>query len=367
MYDVIVIGAGPAGCMASKKCSELGLKTLMIEKKIEIGSPLKGYEIIFPADLDRVGLPLQEHWIASRIKRIVVDIGDAEASLILDDAEILSLETDKFVKHLAALSSQAGTEIRVKSEVTAPVVESGQVVGVRTGPENKRIEEECGTVIYAGGYDSPFLDPFPELTMPRKAMAARSFQQRTVGDFGSNDTARLYIDTDLSSVSALIPKGENVANAIHISRPDGNNLEDRISGFLAKILGSNKFGSIQNVSSDIFERLSPARLGVPGLIIAGDAAGVNIGFWPFGIGKSMLSGISAGEAALEIAENGNFDDLSGYEKRIREISEEDGSSELLRKISEFSRDSLSVKIKSIGRERHMKGKIGLKEILGNFL
>lgn len=32
MYDVIVVGAGPAGNTAAKKCAEQGLKTLILEK-----------------------------------------------------------------------------------------------------------------------------------------------------------------------------------------------------------------------------------------------------------------------------------------------------------------------------------------------
>lgn len=33
MYDVIVIGGGPAGSSAARKASSLGLKTLLIEKE----------------------------------------------------------------------------------------------------------------------------------------------------------------------------------------------------------------------------------------------------------------------------------------------------------------------------------------------
>ncbi|HAR95856.1 MAG TPA: hypothetical protein DCR97_07840 [Deltaproteobacteria bacterium] len=33
MYDVIVAGAGPAGCVAAKRCAEKGLRTLLIERR----------------------------------------------------------------------------------------------------------------------------------------------------------------------------------------------------------------------------------------------------------------------------------------------------------------------------------------------
>ncbi len=35
-YDVIVVGAGPAGLMAAKTAAEDGLKVLLIERKKEI-------------------------------------------------------------------------------------------------------------------------------------------------------------------------------------------------------------------------------------------------------------------------------------------------------------------------------------------
>ena len=33
VYDVIVVGSGPAGNTAAKKCAELGLRTLLLEKR----------------------------------------------------------------------------------------------------------------------------------------------------------------------------------------------------------------------------------------------------------------------------------------------------------------------------------------------
>jgi flavin-dependent dehydrogenase len=33
VYDVIVVGAGPSGSLIAKKCAEIGLKTLVLEKR----------------------------------------------------------------------------------------------------------------------------------------------------------------------------------------------------------------------------------------------------------------------------------------------------------------------------------------------
>jgi len=40
-YDMIVVGAGPGGAMAAKVAAESGLRTLVLEKRQEIGTPVR--------------------------------------------------------------------------------------------------------------------------------------------------------------------------------------------------------------------------------------------------------------------------------------------------------------------------------------
>ena len=42
-YDVIVIGAGPAGYIAAIRCAQLGLKTACVDKRVgKLGEPVLG-------------------------------------------------------------------------------------------------------------------------------------------------------------------------------------------------------------------------------------------------------------------------------------------------------------------------------------
>ena len=40
-FDVIVVGAGPGGSIAAKVVAENGLSVLLLEKRQEIGSPVR--------------------------------------------------------------------------------------------------------------------------------------------------------------------------------------------------------------------------------------------------------------------------------------------------------------------------------------
>ncbi|HQJ38841.1 MAG TPA: FAD-dependent oxidoreductase, partial [Methanoregulaceae archaeon] len=40
-YDVVVVGAGPAGSTCARRCAELGLSTCLIEEHAAIGYPVQ--------------------------------------------------------------------------------------------------------------------------------------------------------------------------------------------------------------------------------------------------------------------------------------------------------------------------------------
>ena len=52
-YDVIVVGAGPAGAMAARHAAEGGASVLLIEKRQEIGDPVRCAEGVGIKDMDR--------------------------------------------------------------------------------------------------------------------------------------------------------------------------------------------------------------------------------------------------------------------------------------------------------------------------
>ncbi|MFZ5981057.1 MAG: NAD(P)/FAD-dependent oxidoreductase, partial [Candidatus Zixiibacteriota bacterium] len=67
-YDVVIIGAGPAGLAAALETVHGGLKTLMLEKDPRVGQPLNCAEGVPGCSFEKV-IPVRDAWIRSRINQ----------------------------------------------------------------------------------------------------------------------------------------------------------------------------------------------------------------------------------------------------------------------------------------------------------
>ena len=115
-YDVVVIGAGPGGSMASYHASVNGAKTLLIEKSQEIGEPVRCAEAV--PRLEDFGIKPNSSFVRSRIKggyliapngkKITVKGGKTDGYIV---------ERKIFDKYLAVRSARVGTKVAVKSRV----------------------------------------------------------------------------------------------------------------------------------------------------------------------------------------------------------------------------------------------------------
>jgi digeranylgeranylglycerophospholipid reductase len=119
-YDIIVVGAGPAGAMAAMSAAEKGRRVCLLERKPQAGVPVRCGEGIGYKGLTRTLEPRPE-WIKSTITRarmvspsgISVDVGNVDKSWILDrarmDSDLVKTAVEKgadFFPSTAAMSAE---------------------------------------------------------------------------------------------------------------------------------------------------------------------------------------------------------------------------------------------------------------------
>jgi len=67
-FDVIVVGAGPSGCVAAWTASREGAKVLILEKKQEIGSPVRCAEGVPVSVLEELGISRTEKYLTHELR-----------------------------------------------------------------------------------------------------------------------------------------------------------------------------------------------------------------------------------------------------------------------------------------------------------
>lgn len=219
MYDVIVVGAGPAGSSAARTAAERGLEVLLVERELEIGVPDKCGEFVpslkemrrltpHAKDLERYFDPPRD-LIVNRTKFVrFVFPNDREISV---EFEGVVVERKLFDKHLANEAARAGADVATSVKVV-DLLEGGR--GVKAKTLSGLVELESKVVIAADGAYS-LVARRAGLPLSKSPLDyGVGFQYEMVGVDHDPDYVDMYIGEDVApgSYAWIIPKGPDVAN-----------------------------------------------------------------------------------------------------------------------------------------------------------
>ena len=157
--DIVIVGAGPAGSMAAKFCAQGGLNTILLEKKAEIGAPLRCAEGVSKKWLEEVGITPDPKWICADMKGAIIR-SPSGYKFQLDESRAGSevgyvLERHLFDKALAADAAEAGAKIMMRTGITGVIRdEAGKLVGVKGNSLGEPVEIYAKCVVAADGYES---------------------------------------------------------------------------------------------------------------------------------------------------------------------------------------------------------------------
>ena len=335
-YDVVVVGAGPAGSLTARYAAEAGAKTLMIEKRQEIGSPVRCGEGIARHFLDECKIPYDRKWVATEVKGAKV-VSPGGKVFKIDERHAgnevgIVVERDMFDKTLAKHAAQAGSEIWVKTTAYGLLKENGRVTGVRVARLNENIDIKAKVVVGADGYESQ-VGRWGGIKTLLKAPDITATLQYRMTNIQPDEEFPSYCEFFLGSDSPggyvwVFPKDECTANiGIGLSL-DKLKRPLEIKGYLDRWIAKDprlkKAQCLDMVTGGVSTCAPIDETVRDGIALVGDAARMIDPITGGGIGNGCRAGRILGEVLGEASRTGDWSlgQLMKYERGWRAILEE---------------------------------------------
>ena len=219
LYDVIVVGAGPAGSSVARGAAEKGLDVLLVERELEIGVPDKCGEFV-PSlnemrrltpdakNLDKYFDPPQDV-IVNRTRYVRFIFPNRKEICV--EFEGVVIERKLFDKHLANEAARAGADVATSVKVV-DLLKKGR--GIRAKTLSGLVELESKVVVAADGAYS-LVARRAGLPLSNNPMDyGVGFQYEMVNVEHDPDYVDMYVGEDVApgTYAWIIPKGPDVAN-----------------------------------------------------------------------------------------------------------------------------------------------------------
>jgi digeranylgeranylglycerophospholipid reductase len=331
-YDVVIVGAGPAGSITAKYAAQGGASVLILEKRQEIGSPVRCGEGIAREWIDNVGIKLDHKWISHEVEgaKVISPNGNSFCinERIAGDEVGTVIERDIFDRTLVEDAVRAGADVMVKTAVTG-LIKDGAVKGVVADSPKGRLEITAGAVVGADGYESQVGRWGGIDTKLRPRDITTCLQYRMTDIRPDPDYCEFILGSGAPGGYVWVfPKSEESANVglgVQLPKLKG---KGELRGWLDKYLEKDerlKGGKVIEIVSGAVSTCAPIdRTVSDGLLLVGDAARQIDPITGGGIANSCKAGRVAGEVLAEAAQAKDFsaEMLDKYEKGWRKLLEE---------------------------------------------
>lgn len=317
-YDIIVVGAGPAGSMAARFAAEQRVSVLMLEKDRDVGYPVRCGEAISKAGVEEF-IPSDETWIKAHITKFSLTSPDeTEVLLEFDEKnEGYVLERRIFDYELAKTAAKEGTEILTRAYVNGLIIENDVVCGVKYEFRGEQKEARAKIVIAADGVESR-VGRWAGLKTHIDFRDMECCTQITVSNISLKpDTLYFYFGKDVAPEGYfwVFPKGDDTANiGLGVSGMIGKKRSalSYLNSFMEKHYPNASI--LTSIAGGVPSATTLDKISAPGIALVGDAARQVNPLSGGGIATGMIGGSIAGRIAGESIKMNKPEHLLTYDK-----------------------------------------------------
>jgi digeranylgeranylglycerophospholipid reductase len=305
-YDVVVVGAGPAGSVTAAAVAHAGYRVLVLEKNASCRSPCAGYI----SNTINIDLP-DDSVIQSKITKMRTYFPD----LSFHDFELNGFVVDRsrFDMSLAMRAIGSGTGIKWSSPLTDI---SADAIKFHHGNAKSNV---TGKIIV--GADGVFSKTAALLGLHQQKFAVcAQYHLKGIGPIPG--MCEIFFNTEYAPGGYvwIYPTGEDSAK-VGIGITKGKFPRAYLDDF---INNSPVAERLDGVRTEYITGALPIaglreRLSFGNILLVGDSAGMADPVTGAGINNAMLAGEMAGKAIIKALENDDLGHLADYEVRIKKL------------------------------------------------
>ncbi|UCF08449.1 MAG: NAD(P)/FAD-dependent oxidoreductase [Thermoplasmata archaeon] len=317
-YDVIVVGAGPGGLVAGERAARGGASVLVVDRKKEIGSPVRCAEGLGLPAFKLLDLDTSSDFVSNSVNRFIMVSPKGrklDVTVPYKEFSLYILDRTGFEKALAQRLKGAKGELMLDTSVTGLTSENGVVKGVDTN----RGELSARVIIGADGVESN-IGRWSGMTKRLKMNQIFSAAEYDLaGMEGADDHFEIHFGSALApgGYAWVFPKGEGEVNlGLGVLASTRKRPVELLNKF--KERRAARAQPIRFVTGCIPSTLPPALTVKDNIMLVGDAARQTNAVSGGGIANAIITGKIAGEVAGRVVSEGRpVSCLKDYEQLWR--------------------------------------------------
>ena len=277
-YDIVIAGAGVAGCLAARDLARQGHSVLVVEKEERSGMGHDWWDTVETGIFDEVGLPDPgpEEWAYPYNFEILTPFGDTGIRAVMPPCQV-NVDRKPLAARLLAAAQDAGADIIFETSVRGPIVTGGMVTGVYLEtPDNSTSRAESKICIDATGCGGVLREKLPEKFGFRRHLMRDDFvityREIRADTSAGRGRSILIVRNDGALWLSRDPAGRVDILACAIDAPGRPNPRDMVAELIA-----NEGGVGNEILRGGYGGRIPVGRGfdsfvAPGFMIAGDSA-----------------------------------------------------------------------------------------------
>lgn len=334
-YDLVVVGAGPAGSSAAYMAAKNGVKVALIEKEETVAHSVRTSGVTWLDAIEEFSIPKDCY---NPVKNYSFCSPNNKVSISDKVARAAVLDVRKTYRWLASQAENQGVDLFLRTNVIDAIKDKqGKIIGVKTANPNEGINFHCKIVIDASGFQSVVAKSMGLVTQWERFGAGAEWEVKA--EHADSDTWWLMVGEQYSPAGYawIFPLGDNIVRiGVGVGKPESPiDPTQRLKEIMEKKLGPIKeLGDISPI--EFHYGLIPndglsRKTVYDNLILVGDTAGQANPLVLEGIRYAIRYGRVAGEIASKA------------------IQSDDTSEKILREYEDIWKKAIESKINSAGK------------------